>query len=749
MANILVVGADSHLLREIRDSLNDSEYNLTAVSNSQTAIDEIEKNNYNLILLNYNHNNSDLVNEINLDLTIILMIKANEKSEVLELLKSRSICYVVKDNCFPQFLSVVVNRNIDLQETQSTYYESLFKDSGQILLLINPTTGKIADANTTAVNFYGWSKEELLNKTIQEINTLTKAEVFAEMKAAKEEDRNYFQFEHRLAGDQLKDVEVYSGPIMINGQKLLYSMIYDITERKQLKEELEGQEEKYKVLFETTGTATIIVEEDTTISLANQQMVELSGYSKRQLEGKKSWTDFVAYQEELEKLKSYHQARRSEGEEKPPNTYEFHFKDRFGTVKNVLINIRILPNQKQSIASMNDITELKVKEEKLNQNIEQARKLHKSFLPQAVIDLEEIVISSYYSPAEKLGGDFYNFQQIENKLIFYLADVSGHGLDGAILNISIKEKINNVIRKESAAVTGEDILRRVYQEYQKDDFPEDYFVCLQLGILDLDTMRLQYNNVGAHIPPLLISRRGKVNEILKPNLPISTVVNKDLIDFNDQVNSVQDGDKLLLITDGLFEESRAGEMFGEKRLVELLKEYYPLSAEMLVQVIREEFRKFIGQKDKYNTSNDDITLVVLEHKGKNRLEKEFASQLCLLEEIVAEIINFLKDHTQQIMDIQMGLHEMLANAVEHGNQLNEEKKVKIKVAVTDDYLRIIIQDEGTGFDHEEKLNNSLEDSGCQERGRGIIITKQLFDQLQYNKKGNQVCLVKFRGDKNG
>ena len=75
-------------------------------------------------------------------------------------------------------------------------------------------------------------------------------------------------------------------------------------ERKNRKDEpLRQSEEKYRTLFETTGTATIIIEDDTTISLANKEFENLSGYTKEEIEGKKSWTDFVADKNTLLRMK--------------------------------------------------------------------------------------------------------------------------------------------------------------------------------------------------------------------------------------------------------------------------------------------------------------------------------------------------------------------------------------------------------------------------------------------------------------
>ncbi|MBP1719216.1 MAG: putative sensor protein, partial [Deltaproteobacteria bacterium] len=81
----------------------------------------------------------------------------------------------------------------------------------------------------------------------------------------------------------------------------------DITQSKRAEELIRESENKYRSIFETTGTATLILEEDTTISLANGEFEKLSGYSREELEGKKSWTDFVV-KDDLQKMKEYHYA---------------------------------------------------------------------------------------------------------------------------------------------------------------------------------------------------------------------------------------------------------------------------------------------------------------------------------------------------------------------------------------------------------------------------------------------------------
>ena len=113
-----------------------------------------------------------------------------------------------------------------------------------MMLLIDPENGDIVDANPAAISFYGWSHEEITRKKITNINVLTEEKVFQEMKRAKNEQRRHFYFKHRLSNGDIRDVEVYSGPIILHGKKFLYSIIHDITERKQMEDALKISNKK-------------------------------------------------------------------------------------------------------------------------------------------------------------------------------------------------------------------------------------------------------------------------------------------------------------------------------------------------------------------------------------------------------------------------------------------------------------------------------------------------------------------------
>ena len=117
-----------------------------------------------------------------------------------------------------------------LQRTQS-----MFNNHEAIMLLIEPLSGKIIEANSAAINFYGYTKEELINMTIQDVNISEKDEVSKLSLMALNKGQKYFTFPHRLKNGQIRTVDVYSSPIEYNNNKVLFSIIFDVTKREEIK----------------------------------------------------------------------------------------------------------------------------------------------------------------------------------------------------------------------------------------------------------------------------------------------------------------------------------------------------------------------------------------------------------------------------------------------------------------------------------------------------------------------------------
>ncbi len=168
-----------------------------------------------------------------------------------------------------------------LRESEARY-RSLFQDSPAVMLLIDPDTGAIADANTAACRYYGYSREELRGRKITDINTLEPGQVFKNMKTAISEQRSHFLFSHRLASGEMRPVEVFSGPVYSHGKTYLHSIVHDISARHHALEALRLSEERYRLVVENASDV-IFVAQDGFVKFPNPRSTASTGFTPDEL----------------------------------------------------------------------------------------------------------------------------------------------------------------------------------------------------------------------------------------------------------------------------------------------------------------------------------------------------------------------------------------------------------------------------------------------------------------------------------
>ncbi|HHJ99225.1 MAG TPA: PAS domain S-box protein [Actinobacteria bacterium] len=127
-------------------------------------------------------------------------------------------------------------------------YSAVFEGSAVPIVLIDPDTTQIIDANPAACEFYGYARDDLMAMSVLQTDALSAEMVRTEIERAATGQRVHFASKHLLSGGRVRDVDVNIGPLRAGGRSILYSMIHDITERKRMESELERAKRNLEIV---------------------------------------------------------------------------------------------------------------------------------------------------------------------------------------------------------------------------------------------------------------------------------------------------------------------------------------------------------------------------------------------------------------------------------------------------------------------------------------------------------------------
>jgi PAS domain S-box-containing protein len=265
-----------------------------------------------------------------------------------------------------EYINKAHEKKTDLKEMDLSlneqFFQAMFDSHMAVMLLIDPATGSIIDANKAAVKFYKYSRKELQKLKIQDINMLQPEHIKAEWMKALRDERNYFEFSHKLADGQIRQVEVYSSSFMFREKSILYSIIHDITEKKLAEETLRKTEKKFETAFRLNPNAIILTEfESGKIFEVNETFYNLTGLQKHEVIGRSTLDiPFYFFPEERDKMV---EILKEKGSFK---NREIKIRHQSGKVIHVLVSSEVLfTNYGQTmLTTMQDITERKLLEEK-------------------------------------------------------------------------------------------------------------------------------------------------------------------------------------------------------------------------------------------------------------------------------------------------------------------------------------------------------------------------------------------------
>jgi len=299
------------------------------------------------------------------------------------------------------------------------------------------------------------------------------------------------------------------------------------------------------------------------------------------------------------------------------------YRDHQGNLKGIIQSYRDITARKNYEKSL-ELSNQKINDlySRLEAEFEKGRRLHQQFLPKKLPQIAKLDYQVYFQPANKLGGDFYNLIDTGKELLIYLADVSGHGLDGSILNIFLRELVNNYLSNQAnlgQGLNSTELLKFIINKYHQENIAVDYMTCLLIGVYNKENRTFAFSNAGIHIPPLLIDNQGKLNKLENGGVPISTAIalenyqDSSIIDYQEQKVSLKSGDLLFITTDGIIEERSAAndqQQYGLMRLTAVLEAERHSAAAEVIRAVNQDFKTYSNSR----VGQDDITFMVFKQK---------------------------------------------------------------------------------------------------------------------------------------
>lgn len=443
----------------------------------------------------------------------------------------------------------------------------------------------------------------------------------------------------------------------------------------------------YKTIFENTGTATVIVEDDKIISLVNSEFEELYGYSKEDIEGKLKWTDFVADKDDLERMKKYHKLR-SNNPASAPKKYEFKFRDSNKEIRDVFATVALIPGTRKRLISLLDITDKKKSRKVLRENKAKLR---------IAMDMAKLVYWEY-----DVKSDMFTFDNQFYSL--YGTSIEKEGKT----KMSSEEYAKRFIPPEESSLVAEEISKALktddpdyFETIEHSIIREDgekRFILVSFGIIK-DKKGHTIKTYGANQD---ITERKISEEKLKSSLKDKELLLKEI--HHRVKNNMQIVSSLLNLQSSYLNDENAKNAFNESqkriRSISLVHESLYLS-DNLTSINFEDYVKTMvtGIINSYNAHGIDVKYNI--------------------ENIMFNI--------ETAIPCGLIINELVTNSIKHAFPLNKGLII-IEIAHESDKIKLIISDNGIGL-HESLFkgkDNSL----------GLQLVKMLADQLDAELKIN-------------
>lgn len=252
----------------------------------------------------------------------------------------------------------------------------------------------------------------------------------------------------------------------------------------------------------------------------------------------------------------------------------------------------------------------KISKQKIEEELQIARRIQMGLLPQSIISIEGIEVSGFYNPAKIIGGDFYDVIKIsESKMLVIVADVSGKGIPAALYMSKVQAMLQFAAKIFQSP---KDILIEVNKQiHQKID--KKSFITTIIALFDIEKMTVKICRAGHN--PAIYSTNGKLNLLKNKGMGLGLESEKLFDDYLDETElSITNDSVFVFYSDGLTEAmNKNREEFGTEKILDIISSNRQLSCSLIQKEIINSVTDFRGNAEQ----NDDITLVITKIKSKS------------------------------------------------------------------------------------------------------------------------------------
>ena len=276
------------------------------------------------------------------------------------------------------------------------------------------------------------------------------------------------------------------------------------------------------------------------------------------------------------------------------------------------ISADILLQQRIKVAEERQLA-ISLQQEKMLLEIKQdlalARTVQEYLLPEWLLISDDLIFSTAYIPSLDVGGDLFGYYPVDkDTFVFYLGDVSGHGLKAAMLMMAANSTINMLIDQAKPEINPAQILTRLNKILCQYLFINNNYMTIILGTVNLITNEIRYIRAGH--PEIIVFDHQELKARLidndKGNIPVGWMPNHIYTETDENSLYIKDNQTIFIYTDGLFECTRSdNSRLGQEALLIELNDKIPFTHPFTTSL---EFMEHI-KKSGYDISQDDFTLV--------------------------------------------------------------------------------------------------------------------------------------------